>query len=70
MKFCKDRMIARLTEEGRADAITDEILAIMDNLDGQEVNTTCWRRTVYDEPVYWVWGKDEHGQYVNENDCE
>lgn len=70
MKFCKDRMIARLTEEGRADAITDEILAIMDNLDGQEVNTTCWRRTVYDEPVYWVWGKDGHGQYVNENDCE
>lgn len=70
MKFCKDRMIARLTEEGRADAITDENLAIMDNLDGQEVNTTCWRRTVYDEPVYWVWGKDGHGQYVNENDCE
>lgn len=70
MKFCKDRMIARLTEEGRADAITDEILAIMDNLDGQEVNITCWRRTVYDEPVYWVWVKDGHGQYVNENDCE
>lgn len=70
MKFCKDRMIERLTEEGRADAITDEDLAIMDNLDGQEVNTTCWRRTVYDEPVYWVWGKDGHGQYVNENDCE
>lgn len=70
MKFCKDRMIARLTEEGRADAITDEILAIMNNLDGQEVNKTCWRRTVYDEPVYWVWGKDGHGQYVNENDCQ
>lgn len=70
MKFCKDRMIARLTEEGRADAITDEDLAIMENLDGQEVNTTCWRRTVYDEPVYWVVGKDGQGQYVNENDCE
>ena len=69
MKFCKDRMIARLTEEGRADAITDEILAIMDNLDGQEV-TACWPRTVYNEPVYWVVGKDGYGQYVNENDCE
>ncbi len=69
MKFCKDRMIARLTEEGRAEAITDGILAIMDNLDGQEASASCWKRQVYGEPVLYVVGKDGNGEYVNEVDC-
>ena len=69
MKFCKDRMIARLTKEGRADAITDEILAIMDNLDGQEASANCWQRRVHGEPVLYVVGKDGSSEYVNEVDC-
>lgn len=69
MKFSKQLMIDRLTKEGRADQITDDIIAIMDNLDGQEANANCWNRRVMDEPVYWVVGKDGNGEYVNENDC-
>ena len=69
MKFSKEKMIARLTAEGRADAITDGIIAIMDNLDGQEASASCWKRQVYDEPVLYVYGKDGHGEYVNEEDC-
>lgn len=69
MKFSKQRMIDRLSTEGRADMITADVLAIMDNLDGQEASASCWRRRVYDEPVYYVVGKDGEGQYVNENDC-
>ena len=69
MKFSKQKMIERLTKEGRADMITDEIMAIMDNLDGQEADASCWRRRVYEEPVYYVVGKDGKGEYVNENDC-
>lgn len=70
LRFSKKKMIERVTAEGRTDMITEEVIRIMDNLDGQEVNTTCWRRTVYDEPVYWVYGKDGEGNYVNEADCE
>lgn len=69
MKFSKQRMIDRLIKEGLTDKITGEIIAIMDNLDGQEANASCWRRQVLDEPVYYVTGKDGHGEYVNENDC-
>lgn len=69
MKFYKERMIARLTKEGLADQITPEIIAIMDNLDGQEATASCWNRRVFGEPVYWVIGKDGTGEYVNEYDC-
>ena len=69
MKFSKQMMVDRLTEEGMADRITDEIVAIMDNLDGQEAISSCWRRQVHGEPVYWVVGKDGKGEYVNELDC-
>ena len=68
-KFSKARMIKRLKEEGRADKITDEIVEIMDNLDGQEASDSCWRRTVFGEPVCWVIGKNGEGAYVNEQDC-
>ena len=68
--FRKQRMIDRLTREGRAELITREIIRIMDNLDGQEATTQCWNRRVYDEPVLYVIGKDGKGAYVNEDDCE
>lgn len=69
LHFAKERMVARLTKEGRADQITPDIIAIMDNLDGQTAHASCWRRQVYDEPVLWVIGKDGSGEYVNEEDC-
>ena len=67
--FKKQKMIDRLTAEGRADQITQDVLDIMDNLDGCKASASCWRRQVYDEPVLWVVGKDGNGEYVNENDC-
>ena len=70
MKFSKDLMVARLTREGLADQITDEIEAIMDNLDGQEASASCWERQVNDKPVLWVVGKNGKGTYVNEADCK
>ena len=67
--FKKDLMIKRLEREGLSDRISKEIISIMDNLDGCECEVSCWRRRVYEEPVYWVVGKDGSGEYVNENDC-
>jgi hypothetical protein len=70
MKFRKQKMIDRLTQEGKADQITKEIEEIMDDLDGQEVDTQCWDRQVKGEPVYWCVGKSGKGEYVHELDVE
>lgn len=71
MRFKKEKMIKRLEQEGLSDQITPEIDEIMDALDGQTVTAQCWRRQVYDDPVYWCESKDgKIGRYVNEVDCE
>ena len=70
MRFSKKKMIERLTEEGRADMITEKIIKIMDNLDCQEAHTNSWHRQVYGEPVLAVKGKDGSYFDVNESDCE
>lgn len=69
MKFYKELMIKRVTEMGKANMIDDTVMAIMDNLDGQEAVEHCWLRVVNGEPVLWVEGKNGEGEYVNENDC-
>ena len=70
MRFSKARMVERLEQNGLAGQITSEIIAIMDNLDGQEASENCWNRRVLDEPVLWVVGKDGKGEYVYEGDCD
>lgn len=69
LKFSKSKMIERLKREGRADQITPEIEAMMDNFDGKEANTYNWANVVYQEPLCWCIGKDGTGTYVNECDC-
>lgn len=68
-RFSKELMLKRLEEQGMLDQVDDDIIKIMDDLDGQEVTESCWRRQVYDEPVYYCIGKSGEGNYVNENDC-
>lgn len=70
MHFSKQKMIDRLTKEGRANMITDEIMEILDNLDGQPVGTNSWNRQVKGEPVYSCTGKDGKCMDVYEGDCE
>ncbi len=67
--FSKDKMMERIKEHGMEAMVDDKALAMMDNLDGQEVTASCWERVVKGEPVYWCVGKDGQGSYVNENDC-
>lgn len=69
MVFSKQKMIDRLTAEGRASDIDGEALTIMDNLDGQPVSTASWSREVRGEPVYSCFSKDGRHYDVNENDC-
>ena len=70
MRFSKQKMIDRVTREGRADMIDKQSLEIMTKLDGKEATTHCWRRRVYGEPVLWVDLGNGEGEYVNEDDCE
>ena len=67
--FSKQKMLERIKKEGMMKMVDDDVIAIMDSLDGQEVNSNCWNRVVLDQPVYYCIGKDGKGHYVNEEDC-
>lgn len=67
--FKKSLMLQRIANEGRMEAVTPDIMAILDDLDNQPASTQCWARVVNDEPVLWVVGKSGQGLLVNEKDC-
>ena len=67
--FSKEKMIDRLRDEGRFNEIDDEILEIMDNIDGMEASPNSWRRQVFDDAVLSVKGRDGKYYDVNELDC-
>jgi len=54
MVFRKQKMIDRITKEGRADMIDDETLKIMDNLDGCEATNYNWESMVKGNNLAWV----------------
>lgn len=70
MIFRKQKMIDRLTSEGRYDEIDDNEMEIMELLDGHEATDICWDRQIYGMPVMYVRLEDGTGYYVNEDDCE
>lgn len=69
MVFKKNLMLMRLAKEGRMQYVDDDIRALMDNLDGQEVSTSSWARTITGAPVYACEGKDGKFYEVYEGDC-
>ena len=69
MRFVKERMIERVKAAGKEEMLTEDVMKIMDNLDGCEATTSCWLRQVRMEPVMWVVGKNGEGEYVHEDDC-
>lgn len=70
MVFKKELMLKRIEAEGMIGLVGEVELAIMDNLDGQEVSSANWSRQVKGSPVYSCTGKDGKIYDVNENDCE
>ena len=69
MVFSKELMLKHIEEAGQMHLVGETELAIMDNLDGQEVTSSCWNRVVKGAPVYACTGKDGKVYDVNENDC-
>lgn len=70
MVFKKERMMKRIKAEGLLHLVGEVDRQIMDNLDGQEVSSANWSRTVKGEPVYSCTGKDGKVYAVHEADCE
>lgn len=69
MVFKKELMLKRIEAAGMSHLVGEAELAIMDNLDGQEVSAANWSRQVRGEPVYSCTGKDGKVYDVNEADC-
>lgn len=67
--FRKELMMKRLEESGLASMVGEEETRIMDLLDGQEVSSACWNRTVNGDPVYSCRGRDGKTYDVFEGDC-
>ena len=69
MVFKKELMLKRVEAEGMMHMVGPVELAMMDNLDGQEVFTSSWARQVNGAPVYACKGKDGRVSDVYEGDC-
>ena len=69
MVFKKELMLKRIEKLGKMHYVDDDIRALMDNLDGQEVSTSSWGREVYGYPVYACIGKNGECHDVYEGDC-
>lgn len=69
MIFKKDLMMKRIEAQGMMHLVGEQEIAIMDNLDGQEVTSACWNRQIHDYPVYSCTGKDGKVYDVHEADC-
>ena len=69
MVFKKELMLKRIEAEGMLNLVGETEIAIMDNLDGQEVSSANWNRQVKGAPVYSCTGKDGKTYDVHEADC-
>ena len=69
--FKKQKMIDRLTNEGRINELTTEDYKLMDLLDGKEGTDYNWESFVNDRPLVWIFAKEIEGggAYVGLQDC-
>ena len=69
--FRKQKMIDRLTREGRINEVRPEDYELMDKLDGCVGNDYNYRSVVFDDPLVWIEETEEHpGAYVGLQDCD
>lgn len=71
MRFSKDKMLARLENEGRMHLVGPEELALMDKLDGKVGNDYNWESVTKGENLVWIPADEdlEEGEYVCRLDC-
>lgn len=71
MVFRAQKMIDRVTREGRANLLDEKTLSFIHKLDNKIGTTYNWRSQVYGEDmVYIEKDEDQDGTYVALCDCE
>ena len=68
--FRKERMLARIKEEGLMDMVDEQTMQILNAIDGCEMLPNLWRQTIYGEDAYYVQTDDGKQYPVNPSDCE
>lgn len=69
LAFKKQKMVDRITEEGRAHMLDQATLALMDELDGLEAFPNRWRQTVHGEENAYYCVLNGNQIPVNLSDC-
>lgn len=71
MVFKAQKMINRITKEGRANLLDEATLKFIKSLDNKIGSTYNWRSQVYGEDVvYIIKDSDQDGVYVARCDCD
>lgn len=69
--FRKQKMIDRLTKEGRLNQVHAEDYELMDKLDGHKANDYNYRSFVFGDNLSWIEPFEGcEGAYVCTEDCE
>lgn len=69
--FRKEKLIARLTAEGRMHLIDDEKMAVIDNIDGKTATPNIWKKSLYDDDDAYICTTDDGRQFaIKLTDCD
>lgn len=75
MKFSAEKMLARVKDEGLEHMLDDDVIELINKLDGKVGNDYNWEAFVKGHDVVWIPGdqlpdEDFAGTYVARCDCE
>lgn len=68
--FRKELMLKRLEEENLLDKVDDEVMKLMNELDGKEVHKNDWKALVFDELEYIARDSEGTTYPINKYDVE
>lgn len=68
--FRKELMLKRLEKENLLDKVDDEVMKLMNELDGKEVHKNDWKALIFDELEYIARDSEGTTYPINKNDVE
>ena len=68
--FRKELMLKRLEKENLLDKVDDEVMKLMNELDGKEVHKNDWKALVFDELEYIARDSEGTTYPINKYDVE
>lgn len=68
--FRKELMLKRLEKENLLDKVDNEVMKLMNELDGKEVHKNDWKALIFDELEYIARDSEGTTYPINKNDVE